>query len=348
MADEAVRAVQKWLNKTYGSVPGFVAAPENGQTGWPTIYSLRMGLQHEAGISAIGEGFGDTTKNALAPIVGKLKAGYKGNIAQLIQGAFWCKGINPGSEFNQNFSVLTAKSKPRYSGVYKGVKTSCQNQEGETVMIYGYARVSTAGQDLHEQIQELRAAGAQKVFSEKYTGTTTKRPVFSSLTATLAPDDVLMVTKLDRLARNTREALNVVNALLTHNIKIQVINLGQTFAIDATTGRQNSMTKMLMTIMLAYSDMERDMIIERTQAGKAYAKVHNPNFHDGRPRAATGQRLEAIRMYVKTHTAKDTAATYGVSESTVYRIKRRDKAAKQLENTRDAKNPVISNAVNNR
>lgn len=215
-------------------------------------------------------------------------------------------------------------------------------------MIYGYARVSTAGQDLHEQIQELRAAGVQKVFSEKYTGTTTKRPVFSSLTATLAPDDVLMVTKLDRLARNTREALNVVNALLTHNIKIQVINLGQTFAIDATTGRQNSMTKMLMTIMLAYSDMERDMIIERTQAGKAYAKAHDPNFRDGRPRAATGQRLEAIRMYVKTHTAKDTAATYGVSESTVYRIKRRDKAAKQLENTRDAKNPVISNAKNNR
>ncbi len=73
MADEAVRAVQKWLNKTYGSVPGFVAAPENGQTGWPTIYSLRMGLQHEIGISAIGEGFGDTTKNALAPVVGSLK-----------------------------------------------------------------------------------------------------------------------------------------------------------------------------------------------------------------------------------------------------------------------------------
>ncbi len=110
MADEAVRAVQKWLNKTYGSVPGFVAAPENGQTGWPTIYSLRMGLQHEAGISAIGEGFGDTTKNALAPIVGKLKAGYKGNIAQLIQGAFWCKGINPGSEFNQNFSDATVQA----------------------------------------------------------------------------------------------------------------------------------------------------------------------------------------------------------------------------------------------
>ena len=81
MADEAVLAVQKWLNKTYSSVSGFTTAPENGQTGWPTIYSLRMGLQHEIGISAIGEGFGDATKTALASVVGSLKPGYKGNIA---------------------------------------------------------------------------------------------------------------------------------------------------------------------------------------------------------------------------------------------------------------------------
>ncbi|WP_225438991.1 hypothetical protein [Lacticaseibacillus rhamnosus] len=77
MADEAVLAVQKWLNKTYSSVSGFTTAPENGQTGWPTIYSLRMGLQHEIGISAIGEGFGDATKTALASVVGSLKPGYK-------------------------------------------------------------------------------------------------------------------------------------------------------------------------------------------------------------------------------------------------------------------------------
>ena len=110
MADEAVLAVQKWLNKTYSSVSGFTTAPENGQTGWPTIYSLRMGLQHEIGISAIGEGFGDATKTALASVVGSLKPGYKGNIAQLIQGAFWCKGINPGSDFNQDFSDATEQA----------------------------------------------------------------------------------------------------------------------------------------------------------------------------------------------------------------------------------------------
>ena len=110
MADEAVLAVQKWLNKTYSGVSGFTTAPENGQTGWPTIYSLRMGLQHEIGISAIGEGFGDATKTALASVVGSLKPGYKGNIAQLIQGAFWCKGINPGSDFNQDFSDATEQA----------------------------------------------------------------------------------------------------------------------------------------------------------------------------------------------------------------------------------------------
>ena len=111
MADEAVLAVQKWLNKTYSSVSGFTTAPENGQTGWPTIYSLRMGLQHEIGISAIGEGFWRCkTKTALASVVGSLKPGYKGNIAQLIQGAFWCKGINPGSDFNQDFSDATEQA----------------------------------------------------------------------------------------------------------------------------------------------------------------------------------------------------------------------------------------------
>lgn len=106
MADEAVLAVQKWLNKTYGNVPGFERAPENGRTGWPTIYSLRMGLQHEIGISSLGEGFGDATKSALVPVVNSLRPGYHGNIAQLIQGAFWCKGINP-VDFNNKFTIDT-------------------------------------------------------------------------------------------------------------------------------------------------------------------------------------------------------------------------------------------------
>lgn len=110
MADEAVLAVQNWLNKTYTGIPGFEPAPTDGHTGWATIYALREALQHELGISSIGEGFGTATRTALSGVVDQLKPGYKGNIAQLIQGAFWCKGINPGTELNQNFSAETEQA----------------------------------------------------------------------------------------------------------------------------------------------------------------------------------------------------------------------------------------------
>ena len=110
MADDAVLAVQKWLNETYTGVNGYEQAPINGRTGWPTIYSLREALQHEIGLNEIGEGFGDATRGALSGIVGKLNPGYVGNIAKLIQGAFWCKGINPGTDLNQNFSSATVSA----------------------------------------------------------------------------------------------------------------------------------------------------------------------------------------------------------------------------------------------
>lgn len=77
MADDAVLAVQEWLNETYTGVNGYEQAPINGRTGWPTIYSLREALQHEIGLNEIGEGFGDATRGALSGIVGKLNPGYE-------------------------------------------------------------------------------------------------------------------------------------------------------------------------------------------------------------------------------------------------------------------------------
>ncbi|MCH4169867.1 MAG: DUF1906 domain-containing protein [Lactobacillus sp.] len=115
MADQAVLDVQKWLNATYQGVSGFEKAPENGHTGWATIYSLREGLQHELGITNIGQGFGDATKAAAANVVGTLKAGYNGNISKLIQGAFWCKGINPGN-FSTAYTVATVNAVKELQG----------------------------------------------------------------------------------------------------------------------------------------------------------------------------------------------------------------------------------------
>ena len=95
MADEQVLKVQKWLNSTYSDISGFDYVKENGQTGWNTIYGLREGLQHELKVSPVQQGFGELTRAACDGIVGKLKVDYSGNIAKLIQGAFWCKGISP-------------------------------------------------------------------------------------------------------------------------------------------------------------------------------------------------------------------------------------------------------------
>ncbi len=111
MADEMVLSVQKWLNTTYSGKAGFETAPENGQTGWPTIYSLREALQIETGAAGVGQGFGDATRAALKDVVGLLVPGYtkNKNITKLIKGAFWCKGISP-SDFSDVFTESTASA----------------------------------------------------------------------------------------------------------------------------------------------------------------------------------------------------------------------------------------------
>ncbi|KOY70593.1 recombinase family protein, partial [Apilactobacillus kunkeei] len=128
-------------------------------------------------------------------------------------------------------------------------------------MQYGYARVSTLGQSLDNQVQDLRDNGVLKknIYTDKYTGTSTDRIGFQKLLDTLKSDDTLVVTKLDRLARNTREALNVLNELQDKNIKINILNLG---LID-----NSSIGKFTTTVLLAVAEMERDMIVNRTQEG---------------------------------------------------------------------------------
>jgi len=104
-----VLATQKWLNKTYGSVANYKQVPETGNTGWPTIYGLIRGVQHELGI-ALQDGspaFGEATSAAFdAKVVPNLKKGYKSNFVYLIQGAFWAKGISP-EEFTGTYSSYT-------------------------------------------------------------------------------------------------------------------------------------------------------------------------------------------------------------------------------------------------
>ncbi|WP_162257060.1 recombinase family protein, partial [Ligilactobacillus acidipiscis] len=93
-------------------------------------------------------------------------------------------------------------------------------------MKYGYARVSTPDQKLANQIKQLQDAGAKKIYQEKFTGTTTQRPQFNQLLKKLDTGDTLIITKLDRFARNTREALDIIQQLFDQGIKVQILNMG--------------------------------------------------------------------------------------------------------------------------
>ena len=193
-------------------------------------------------------------------------------------------------------------------------------------MIYGYARVSTAGQaasgnSLADQQEQLTNAGCQEIIVEQYTGSTTHRPAFSQLLEKLQPDDTLVVTKLDRIARNAGEGINLINDLMKKGIKVHILNIG---LLDNTpTG------KLIANIMLAFAQFERDMIIERTQAGKAIAK-QKADFVDGRPRIPASQTDHALELLDEGLSYKQVARKTGISISTLARRVRekRAKAAK--------------------
>ena len=193
-------------------------------------------------------------------------------------------------------------------------------------MIYGYARVSTAGQaasgnSLADQQEQLTKAGCQEIIVEQYTGSTTHRPAFTQLLDKLQPDDTLVVTKLDRIARNAGEGINLINDLMKKGIKVHILNIG---LLDNTpTG------KLIANIMLAFAQFERDMIIERTQAGKAIAK-QKADFVDGRPRIPASQTDHALELLEEGLSYKQVARKTGISISTLARRVRekRAKAAK--------------------
>ena len=181
---------------------------------------------------------------------------------------------------------------------------------------YGYARVSTKAQNLDEQLSQLKENGIDpnNIYSEKITGTKTDRPEFNKVLSKLDIGDTLIVTKLDRLARNTKEALDIIQPLMDKGITIKVLNIGT--LDNSTTG------KLVTTVLLAIAEMERDLIVERTQAGKRYAKANNKDYHEGRPQRKITKRYQNIYRYLKSgHSYTDTAEYFGVSRTTVYNIR---------------------------
>ena len=190
-------------------------------------------------------------------------------------------------------------------------------------MIIGYARVSTNGQDLESQIEELKNRGAEKIYSEKFTGTSVDRPVFERVLKKLKKGDTLMVTKLDRFARNTVEAIQVVQKLFNKKIAVHILNIG--IIEDTPTGR------LTFNIFSAFAEFERDMIVTRTQEGKMYAKMHNQRFKEGRPKKYTVYQLDLAMKLLKTNSYHEVAKKTGISVSTLCREHKRRLEAAELE-----------------
>ena len=190
-------------------------------------------------------------------------------------------------------------------------------------MIIGYARVSTAGQDLDAQIEELKNKGAQKIYSEKFTGTRVDRPVFKKVLKKLKKGDTLMVTKLDRFARNTVEAIQVVQELFDKKIAVYILNIG--IIEDTPTGR------LIFNVFSAFAEFERDLILTRTQEGKMYARMHNPSFKEGRPKKYTVYQLDLAMKLLETNSYHEVEKKTGISVSTLYREHKRRLEKAELE-----------------
>ena len=186
-------------------------------------------------------------------------------------------------------------------------------------MIYGYARVSTAaqgrdGNSLEDQVAALEKYGCHQIVEEAFTGKTMDRPKFQKLLELLEEGDTLVVCKLDRFARTAIEGVQTVRELFERGIRVHILNMGLI---------ENTLTgNLILTVMLAFAEYERGMIVERTQTGKAAAR-QDPNFRDGRPKKFTPEQLQlGLALLEQGKTYKQIQHLTGISKSTLIRAQK--------------------------
>lgn len=189
-------------------------------------------------------------------------------------------------------------------------------------MIYGYARVSTRGQakdgnSIEAQKKILQQQGAMEIYADAFTGTKTHRPELDKLMNKLQAGDKLIVTKLDRVARSATQGIELVNTLLDRDVTVHILNMG---VMDNTPSG-----KLIRTIMLAFAEFERDMIVERTQDGKAIARQKD-DFREGRPVVYKREQINHALELLETRTYKQVEELTGISKSTLIRAKRKKEA----------------------
>ena len=179
-------------------------------------------------------------------------------------------------------------------------------------MIVGYARVSTDGQTLDAQQTALIAAGAERVFAEKVSGAVSDRKALARCVAALEAGNVLLVTKLDRLARSTRDLLNTLDAIGKAGAGFR--SLGDPWA-DTTTPHG----RLMVTVLGGLAEFERHLILARTDEGRKRAQARGVRF--GRKLKLTPhQRQEALARREAGEPLVEIARSYNVSHSTISRL----------------------------
>src|SRR4029453_12925265 len=185
-------------------------------------------------------------------------------------------------------------------------------QKGSTMPKYGYARVSTDGQSLASQDAELHAAGCAKVYAEKISGARSNRPELAKVLKRLTVGDVLIVTRLDRLARSTRDLLNILDDIAKRGAGFKSLH-------DAWADTTSAHGRLMVTILAGLAEFERELILAPTSDGRARAKARGVRF--GRPAALTPhQRAEALQRLANGEVQAELARSYGVSQATISRL----------------------------
>jgi len=184
-------------------------------------------------------------------------------------------------------------------------------------MIYGYARISTlkqiVGNSLEDQENILRAKGCAEIVVEQYTGKTTDRPKLNELLLKLKDGDTLMITKLDRLARSASEGNALIQSLISKGVVVTIDNMG--------TISNKPMDKLMVTMMLAFAEFERTLIMERTAAGKEIART-KAGYKEGRPKVYNDHQLQHAMSLLGENSYTKVAEMTGISKSTLIRQRR--------------------------
>ncbi len=179
----------------------------------------------------------------------------------------------------------------------------------------GYARVSTEGQELTAQLEQLQAAEVDKVFQEKASGVKQDRPQLAAMLEHLRKDDTVIVCKLDRIARSTKHLLEIVDALEARGVAFKVLNIN----LDTTTPTG----KLMLSMLAAIGQFEREMMLERQREGIRIAK--EAGAYKGRKPTAKGQAAKVLELIRQGKTKQAVADEVGIGVASVYRIMQENK-----------------------